>query len=488
MVFSSFVFVCIFVPITLILYYAIPKMRGKNIVLMLASLLFYAWGGYRYLPILLSVVAVNYIGGVLINKINTKKFNSSEKKYRLKQLVLFISIVLNLAILGYFKYFDFFIININRILKTEFELQHIVLPIGISFFTFQGMSYVIDVYRGTNFQKEDNEKLRGCEVQKNPFKLLLYISFFPQLIAGPIVRYKDVMGQISVREHTIDKVAQGLHRFIYGLAKKVIIADMLGLIADKIFMLEEWQTASHIAWIGAICYTLQIYFDFMGYSDMAIGLAKCFGFSFLENFNYPYISKSITEFWRRWHMSLSSWFRDYVYIPLGGNRKGNVYINLLIVFVLTGLWHGAQWSFVAWGLWHGIFILAERWGKMHLNFLNKIPDFIKWMYTMGIVTIGWVLFRAHSLKDGLVYIKAMFGLNAFEFQPFGIRYYLNNRVLTVFIIAMILSLVPAKAIRKKIQDSKGIEVFFKVWSIILLVVCLIVMANSSYSPFIYFRF
>ena len=486
MVFSSLVFVCVFVPITLILYYLIPQMAGKNILLILASLLFYAWGGYQYIPILLSVVFINYIGGTLINKIIENNF--IRRKELFEKIILFFCIVLNLLILGYFKYFDFFVLNINRIWGTDVELRYIILPIGISFFTFQGMSYVIDVYRGTKDQDENDEKTRGCKVQKNPFKLLLYISFFPQLIAGPIVRYRDVMEQISVREHTIANVSDGLQRFIYGLTKKVIIADTLGLVVDKIFMLENWEMASHIAWLGAICYTLQIYFDFMGYSDMAIGLAKCFGFSFLENFNYPYGSKSITEFWRRWHISLSSWFRDYVYIPLGGNRKGNVYINLLIVFILTGLWHGAQWSFVAWGLWHGIFILVEKYCKKHFSFMSKIPCFIRWVYTMSVVTIGWVFFRAHSMKDGLIYIKAMFGLNKLEFQPFGIRYYLNNRVFTVLVIAIIMSLIPFNLIRKKLQKYRNIEMFFKACSIILLVVCFIVMVNSSYSPFIYFRF
>lgn len=475
MVFSSLIFICFFMPITFILYYLVPGIRAKNILLVACSLIFYAWGGIKYLPVLLVIVMVNYLFGLLIDR---WKRNA---KY-----LLAVGVMLNLLVLCYFKYFMFIQENINKFFNNCLKITQIVLPIGISFYIFQGLSYLIDVYRHTVGNSKD-EKLSGCEVQKNPIKLLLYISFFPQLIAGPIVRYSTIHKQIDERKHSLDKVSAGLERFVFGLAKKVIIADTLGLVADRIFGLKIDYLAGDIAWIGAICYSFQIYFDFMGYSDMAIGLANLFGFDFLENFNYPYTSKSITEFWRRWHISLSSWFRDYVYIPLGGNRTGNVYFHLLVVFALTGFWHGANWTFVAWGLWHGLFIILERYFKKFSAFFSKIPNVIKWIYAMAVTGVGWVFFRADTVKDAIGYLKAMTGLATPEFQPFGWRYYMDDKAIFVLILAAILSVLPFSEWIKKIKSGKG-EWLIKVFNVCLLIICLIIIINSSYSPFIYFRF
>lgn len=357
MVFSSIIFVIWFLPLFLICYFGVPylipnknKIVIYNGVLLVASLIFYAWDTPKFLFVMLFSILMNYCFGMFIDKTLSERGRKFE---------LFLGVSFNLLLLGYFKYSNFFIGTLNQVLESNIPNINVVLPIGISFFTFQGLSYVIDVYRKT------------VKVQKNPLKVALYISMFPQLVAGPIVRYDTICKQINDRRISYDNLVIGLRRFIYGLAKKVLIANILGETADKIFS-TEYFSITHmpmsVAWLGAICYTMQIYFDFSGYSDMAIGLGKILGFDFLENFNYPYISKSITEFWRRWHISLSSFFRDYVYIPMGGNRKGNVYLHLAIVFLLTGLWHGASWTFVLWGAYHGALILLERKMKNNCNF------------------------------------------------------------------------------------------------------------------------
>lgn len=349
MVFSSIIFVIWFLPLFLLSYFVLPRLIPRqnkivlfNWILLIASLLFYAWDTPIFLFVMLLSIFMNYSLGILIGRTQNGKT---------KKMELVISIVANLALLGYFKYSNFAIDTLNQCLGTNISNLNIVLPIGISFFTFQGLSYVIDVY------------WKKVEVQKNILKVALYISMFPQLIAGPIVRYDTICKQINEREVNFDNLVIGFRRFTFGLAKKVLIANVLGETADKIFSVDYFNVthmSAAVAWYGAICYTMQIYFDFSGYSDMAIGLGKIMGFDYLENFNYPYISKSITEFWRRWHISLSSFFRDYVYIPMGGNRTGNVYFHLAVVFLLTGLWHGASWTFIIWGAWHGFFILLER--------------------------------------------------------------------------------------------------------------------------------
>ena len=475
MLFNSLIFICIFLPIVLLVYYILPA-KAKNIFLMLASLFFYYWGGTKYTLILVAMTVANYILGLLM-----------DKYVRYSKWFLAAGIVFSLSLLGYYKYMGFFVVNANKLLGGILEPVNIVLPIGISFFTFQGLSYLIDVYRYVNCSYEGNDRLSGCKVQKNPFKLLLYISLFPQLIAGPIVRYKDVSEQIDYREHSIRKISDGVERFIYGLAKKVIVADTMALVADRIFALAPSQTATEIAWVGIISYTLQIFFDFSGYSDMAIGLGKMFGFEFAENFDLPYISRSITEFWRRWHISLSSWFRDYVYIPLGGNKKGNVYLNLAIVFALTGIWHGASWAFLAWGVWHGFFIVIERMLKK-AKLKVKVPAFIGWIYAMLVVIFGWVFFRAESLSNAFVYLKKMFGMGTLEFQPFEWGYYWDGKTLFVMGIAILLSVLPVRKWLNKIREYRLGEAAIKLWSVLLFLMCLLVIVNSHYSPFIYFRF
>ena len=338
MLFSSMTFLYVFLPIVLLLY-LITKKELHNPILLAASIIFYAWGEPKYLAIMLLTILVNYFGALLIQ-------NSTKRK----KLFLILTVIANLGFLIYFKYFNFIIANCNNLLNLNINALDIIMPIGISFYTFQAMSYVIDVYRGE------------VKAQNDLYKVALYICLFPQLIAGPIIKYHDIEEQIESREVEFDKVSMGVKRFIVGLSKKVLIANTLGVVADKVFI-QDPTTFSHLtAWLGALSYTLQLYFDFSGYSDMAIGLGLIFGFRFMENFNYPYTSKSITEFWRRWHISLSTWFKEYVYISLGGNRKGKfrTLVNLAIVFLLTGIWHGAQWTFIVWGIWQGVFIIIEK--------------------------------------------------------------------------------------------------------------------------------
>ena len=467
MLFSSSVFIFIFLPLVLFLYYISGK-KIRNYILLLASLIFYAWGGVNYLNILMVSILINYIFGLLIDK--------TVDRSHLRKFILILGIILNLALLFYYKYYDFFIENINNILNMNLELKRIVLPIGISFFTFQGMSYIIDIYRNDG------------KVNKNIFSVALYISFFPQLVAGPIIKYKTIDEQIRVRKESIDYFSYGINRFVIGLGKKIIISDMLGAISDNIFLLANSSGIDMItAWIGAICYTLQIYFDFSGYSDMAIGLGHLFGFKFPENFNYPYISRSITEFWRRWHISLSTWFKEYLYIPLGGNRRGNVYFNLFVVFLVTGLWHGASWNFVIWGLWHGMFMIIERVIRNE-NWYKKIPSFIKIIITLFIVIIGWVLFKATTLEEGLKYLSIMFGLSSFSNITFDYTYFISRKLIILIIIGIIASTPIFKNIFNRYRDIKVFELIKTLLIILLFIISIIFMVNSTYSPFIYFQF
>lgn len=467
MLFSSSVFIFIFLPLVLFLYYISGK-KIRNYILLLASLIFYAWGGVNYLKILMVSILINYIFGLLIDK--------TVDRSHLRKFILILGIILNLALLFYYKYYDFFIENINNILNMNLELKRIVLPIGISFFTFQGMSYIIDIYRNDG------------KVNKNIFSVALYISFFPQLVAGPIIKYKTIDEQIRVRKESIDYFSYGINRFVIGLGKKIIISDMLGAISNNIFLLANSSGIDMItAWIGAICYTLQIYFDFSGYSDMAIGLGHLFGFKFPENFNYPYISRSITEFWRRWHISLSTWFKEYLYIPLGGNRRGNVYFNLFVVFLVTGLWHGASWNFVIWGLWHGMFMIIERVIRNE-NWYKKIPSFIKIFITLFIVIIGWVLFKATTLEEGLKYLFIMFGLSNFSNITFEYTYFISRKFIVLIIIGIIASTPILKKIFNRYRDIKVFELIKTILIILLFIISIIFMVNSTYSPFIYFQF
>ncbi len=469
MVFSSAVFLWLFLPVVLICYFISPK-KIKNILLLLASLLFYAWGEPKYVILMVFSIAVNYISGLLIDKADGNK--------RLRLFLLTSSLSVSLLMLCYFKYFDFLIFNINRFFTTSFTLHDLALPIGISFFTFQGMSYVIDVYR------------RDVKVQKNIFNLALYISFFPQLIAGPIVKYYDIEQQLKNRVVTWEKFHSGICRFVFGLGKKMILANTLGATADAVFSLEAGYLSPSIAWIGIICYTLQIYYDFSGYSDMAIGLGRMFGFEFKENFNYPYISHSIKDFWRRWHISLSTWFKEYLYIPLGGNRKGvrRTYFNLIIVFFLTGLWHGAGWTFIFWGLWHGLFQIIERLGLGRFMDRHKAIGVV---YALGVVVIGWVFFRSPSITYAVMYIKYMFVPNPDAYIHFS--YYLTNYTVFILLLAVLLS-GPLQCLYSHWGEKYSIAEsgVYQVGKVLLIVIILIyvtmLLASNAYNPFIYFRF
>lgn len=468
MVFSSSVFLCFFLPACLLFYYISPA-GFKNTVLLLFSLLFYWWNKPEYVFLILFSITLNYFGGVLIDNLT----RSVSRK------IAFISVlIINILLLVIFKYTDFIITNINQISGSSFPLPNIILPIGISFFTFQGISYICDIYMGK------------CTCCKNPLDAALYISLFPQLVAGPIVKYNEISSQLKKRYVTLHVFSEGIMRFIAGLAKKVLIANVLGETADNIFNQIESGIDPITAWLGIICYTLQIYFDFSGYSDMAIGLGKLFGFSFPENFNYPYISKSITEFWRRWHISLSTWFRDYIYIPLGGSRSGNRSLNLLIVFFITGLWHGASWNFILWGGMYGILLVLEK-PFISRNIYKKIPSFFKWAVTIIIVMTGWVLFRAPDLKSAISYMSAMYNIHSIPAAEthFSYVYYLNKRLIFTLLAAVIASTPfltrKFNYLKCKYACIRAVQI---IPAFILFMICIICIANSAYNPFIYFQF
>lgn len=436
---------------------------------------FFGWSQISYLWVILLNIIINYICARLI-----------DNQYKLRKFIVVVAVVANLSILFYFKHFDFAIDSINKLLNSGFELRNIILPIGISFFTFQGMSYVIDVYR------------KDVPAQKNIFKVGLYIVLFPQLIAGPIVRYKDIAAEVDHRTSTMDDFCVGIERFIIGLGKKAIIANTMASTADAIWNNGAANNTMIVAWIGSIAYTLQIYFDFSGYSDMAIGLGRMFGFHFKENFNLPYISQSISEFWRRWHISLSSWFRDYVYIPLGGNRR-NVYLNLSIVFLLTGVWHGASWHFVVWGIWNGAFILIERFAnsnrdskKDELDGKKALPKvFISKLYTLLIVNFGWIIFRAPHTKDALQYICTMFGVIVPKNFGYSVFWYLDKWTMVIMIIGILFaSSLPQKgyALIKGHIPKKALVIGKYGILLVLLFISMLRIVSGTYNPFIYFQF
>lgn len=474
MVFSNLVFLFVFLPLILLFYFIVGN-KLKNYVLLVASLIFYAWGEPRYVFLMLFSIFLNYILGLVIDKYRSN--------LSLKKLFLTIALVGNIAILGVFKYANFFVDNTNQLLGLSIELEPISLPIGISFFTFQAMSYIIDVYRA------------DVKVQRNLISLSLFISLFPQLVAGPIVRYNTIADQIQKRFVNLGKFTEGIQRFIVGLAKKVILANSFGEVADAIFSLPPGEMSVATAWIGITAYSLQIYFDFSGYSDMAIGLGKMFGFDFLENFNYPYISKSVSEFWRRWHISLGAWFRDYVYIPLGGNRKGfpRTIVNLLIVWTITGFWHGASWTFMAWGFYFGVLIVLERLGLSKL--LAKLYAPIQHLYLIIIVMVGWVFFRADNFSYSFDYLKTMFGINVTAWIDGFAVVYMNDYWM-FFLTGVIFSLPVIPWLKQKLQSMKHYErrvvpvLSFSVPVVLmmLMVFSVLLLVNSTYNPFIYFRF
>jgi alginate O-acetyltransferase complex protein AlgI len=473
MVFSSLEFLCVFLPVVFVLYCVLPSVKMKNGLLIVASLMFYAYGEPIYVILMIISALFNYLTARAIDK--------TEKR---KKLCLVIGVVVNLGILAVFKYTDFLVDTCNHILSLNIPKPGITLPIGISFFTFQAMSYVIDVYQGK------------VEVQKSFWKILLYISFFPQLIAGPIVKYRDINEAISDRTMDADEVAKGLRRFICGLGKKILIANTVGLVADNIFTAGKDNINIVVAWIGALAYLLQIYYDFSGYSDMAIGLGRMFGFHFKENFQYPYGADSIQEFWRRWHISLSTWFKEYLYIPLGGNRKGTARtcLNRVIVFFLTGLWHGANWTFVVWGLWHGMFLLLETF----LPVVKKLPKIIARIYTLLVVCVGFVMFRADSLRDGLFMIKKMFTGFTFNTQCTSFALQQLTPWFIVMFVVGIVGAAPIRGLSDRIREHveckelssgwKKVQIGLYLLSVVLLGWCIIRLSGSTYNPFIYFRF
>lgn len=470
MLFSSYSFLFYFLPALLVLYFLLPG-RLRNYLLLAFSLGFYAWGGPKYLAIMLLSIAINYSMGLLVS--HCKGHDRYEK------LTLTLAVILNLGLLGYFKYANFFVDNVNLLLHANYAIQKIVLPIGISFYTFQGLSYVIDVKNG-----------RG-EVQRNPLKVALFISLFPQLIAGPIVRYETIAGQLDKRSYDNRLVTEGMERFVFGLSKKIIFANTFGLLADKSFILGTGELSIVTAWIGAIAYTLQIYYDFSGYSDMAIGLGQILGFSFPENFNYPYIAKSITDFWRRWHISLSTWFRDYVYIPLGGNRKGikRQIFNMLVVWTLTGFWHGASWNFLIWGFYYAVLLIVEK--LIPEAWREKLPDFVRTLLTMIFVIIGWVIFRAANLSEAVFYMRMMFDIHTNNsilagqmrrfVQEYGIQF------CTGVLFATPLIRTSYVKIGQRIGARKFLVVRVTIF-LVLFLYCVMKLIVSSYNPFIYFRF
>ena len=470
MVFASSIFLFIFFPIFLSIYFLCYKnIKIQNLVTFIMSLIFYAWGGISSLLLLLFSIVVNFLIGILLDKSRGGK----RKKY------LIIAIVFNLGILGFFKYFNFIVANLLMLFgksASDYNLPVIVLPIGISFFTFQILSYIIDLY------------WKNIKAQTNIIHLGLYIMLFPQLIAGPIVRYIDIENELLNRRSSADDILYGTQRFIIGLAKKVIIANTLGEVSSKIFTGLGYQNTL-LSWMGAIAYTFQIFYDFSAYSDMSIGIGRIIGFHFNENFNYPYISKTVKEFWRRWHISLSSWFRDYVYIPLGGNRSTTLktYRNLTIVFFLTGLWHGANWTFIIWGIWHGCFLILER--ITGLGSKINFPRWIMHIYTMLVVIVGWVLFNSSSISNALVYLKAMFQIN-FSTNINLLWQYVDSRYILCMVLGFVFSVPWLQNNLGKFwtKNSFAVQSVKNILLIVLYVITISFLAGAGFNPFIYFQF
>lgn len=468
MLFSSIVFLFTFLPAVMILYYLLP-VRFRNVILLLASLVFYAWGEPVYLFLMLLSILFNYFSGLDIAR------NLQDKRAAKRSLVF--NLIINLAVLGFFKYEGFVLDTLNGILPVHISYHALPLPIGISFYTFQILSYIIDVYRG------------NVKVQTNLPNFALYVTMFPQLIAGPIVQYADVDEQLASREVSWTKFGEGSMYFIRGLAKKVLLANTSGMIFTEVSGLAKGNIAVVTAWLGAFAYMFQIYFDFSGYSDMAIGLGKMFGFEFNMNFNYPYVSKSITEFWRRWHISLSSWFRDYVYIPLGGNRVSKIkhIRNLLIVWFLTGLWHGAAWNFVVWGLYYGVILIIEKYFLSPV--LDRLPDVVRHIYSIVLVVIGWVLFFSSSFGQAADYIRVMFGAGAHGFADRESMYLLtSNLILWLILIFGSTPLVHFRYEHMLRSKKWNTTIINSVVYAALFIVCIAYLVTETYNPFLYFRF
>lgn len=463
MVFSSLTFLFIFLPVLMAIYFAVPSkcIKARNIVLLVFNLIFYAYGEPKNCLVMIVSIFMNYLFGVLVDK---HRENEKQAKFW-----VFVAVLFNIGILIYFKYLEFIVENISSLFNAEITVQTILKPIGISFFTFQGLSYVIDVYRG----------ITNC--QKSLFNVALYISLFPQLVAGPIVRYETIADEIDNRESNASDMAEGIRRFMVGFAKKLILANAIGQVADAFFNSPISSLSVAGAWIGPIAYAFQIYFDFSAYSDMAIGLGKIFGFHFCENFNYPYISQSITEFWRRWHISLSTWFRDYVYIPLGGNRCSKLrhLFNIFVVWLLTGIWHGAKWKFIFWGIYFGVILILEK--TFILKYLEKAWRPIRHIYALILIVIGWAIFRAHDMEYFFGMLKTMFFVNG---NPI-----INDKTiynLLEFKYAIIICAIASIPLKDYILVKN--EKIKYVLSFVVFIVAIVCMLSNSFNPFIYFRF
>lgn len=465
MLFSSLTFLFIFLPTVLAVYYILPA-KAKNIWLLAASLAFYFYGEPKYLLLMLAIITISYIFGIL-----TEKANGTMRK-----LALAFSVILSLSALIYFKYTDFFISAVNSVFATNIDLLGIALPIGISFFTFQSISYNIDVYRG------------DVPAQKNPINLALYVSLFPQLVAGPIVRYSDVEHELRLRKHSLENFSYGVRRFTVGLAKKILLANSFGSFCEIFRETDEKSTL--FFWIYAVAYSLQVYFDFSGYSDMAIGLGSMFGFKFPENFKYPYISESVTEFWRRWHISLGSWFRDYVYIPMGGNRvsKPRFFFNILTVWFLTGFWHGADWTLIIWGLYFAVLLMAEK--SVPQKIKSSVPVIIRHIYLIFVVIIGFVIFNANGIDGMISDFKGMF-TSAYPLCTETTLYYLRSFAV-LFVVGIIGAAPAVKTAAEKLGSSRTGEKIRNIAEPIIILLLLIAVTayliDGSYNPFLYFRF
>ena len=464
MVFSSMVFLCVFLPAAFCLHLLLPGMRAKNFLLVVASLVFYAYGEPIYVILLVASSAGNYI---------LARLTGECPKIRKRTMTL--AVVINLGLLVIFKYSGFLVETFNSVTGAGIPVPQVRMPIGISFFTFQALSYVIDVYRG------------DASVQKNFGKVLLYISFFPQLIAGPIVKYHDVEAEINNRKQTPEEIGKGIRRFIAGLSKKVLIANTMGLVADNLFGAAATGITGPGAWLGAVSYMLQIYFDFSGYSDMALGLGMMFGFHFHENFDYPYISASIREFWRRWHMSLSGWFKEYLYIPLGGNRRGKfrTVVNKMIVFVCTGIWHGASFNFLFWGIYHGFFLMLEEYIPFIGKKGGKLKSFFQHVYALLVVCVGFVFFRADTMKQGCFWIREMFTDFGWKASAMSLTL---QQLTPVYLVTLAAALVAAVPVNSMLKKYKWYEGFTYVLSLAGFALCVLSLAGGTYNPFIYFRF
>lgn len=464
MVFSSMVFLCVFLPAAFCLHLLLPGMRAKNFLLVVASLVFYAYGEPIYVILLVASSAGNYILARLTGECP-----------KIRKLTMTLAVVINLGLLVIFKYSGFLVDTFNSVTGAGIPVPQVRMPIGISFFTFQALSYVIDVYRG------------DASVQKNFGKVLLYISFFPQLIAGPIVKYHDVEAEINNRKQTPEEIGKGIRRFIAGLSKKVLIANTMGLVADNLFGAAATGITGPGAWLGAVSYMLQIYFDFSGYSDMALGLGMMFGFHFHENFDYPYISASIREFWRRWHMSLSGWFKEYLYIPLGGNRRGKfrTVVNKMIAFVCTGIWHGASFNFLFWGIYHGFFLMLEEYIPFIGKKGGKLKSFFQHVYALLVVCVGFVFFRADTMKQGCFWIREMFTDFGWKASAMSLTL---QQLTPVYLVTLAAALVAAVPVNSMLKKYKWYEGFTYVLSLAGFALCVLSLAGGTYNPFIYFRF